>query len=183
MPKSKHAPKRTKRQVEKDRTTEADLYLKGWTQDAIAAHLHISRDMVQDDLAKVREAWLHSQIFDFDQAKSQKLMQIRLLTREAWEAWERSKQDFTKTKKSKTVAEGQDVKAYASSSNEQSRGEPRYLQIIKDLMDQENRLLGLYPDKHKTDILIDVPGVPTGETKVVYLPAWSEPMAKPEGSA
>ena len=81
-----------KLEIVQRRQRVAELYLQGWQQDAIAKELTIRQPMVSEDLAKIRQAWRESAIRDFDAARDLELARLDRIEREAWAAWERSKQ-------------------------------------------------------------------------------------------
>jgi hypothetical protein len=179
LPKSKHATKRTELEILRDRKLISDLYIKGWTQEQIGAELKISRDMVQYDLARIREDWQASAVYNFDEAKQKALAELANLKRTAWTAWEKSTKGKKKTKQSTTNDKAGGGSQAAEVVQEESYGDPRFLITIKELVDQECRLLNLYPSTSKTDVVIDTPAAGPGETKVIMLPEWSAAKAKP----
>jgi hypothetical protein len=78
------------------------LYLAGYLQRQIPAMLKeksgadytLSQQMVSLDIKRVQKMWRDSAIRDFDKQRERELAKIDLLELEAWEQWERSKQDF-----------------------------------------------------------------------------------------
>lgn len=183
MKQSKHSPKRTPFEIERDRTAIAKLYLKGQNQYDIARELNISRDMVQHDLMRIKEAWQQSTVFDFHEAKTKALAEIDNLMVTAWGAWEQSKKGRKKTVQSQTKkgTSKKNSEVTASVSNEETYGDPRFLQQVKDCISEKAKLLGLYPDDSKLS-----PALPEGaaaQASVVYLPAFEQPKPRPEIAA
>ena len=70
----------------------ANLALKGWTQAAIARHMHLPQATVSRDLAAMREFWREFPVYDFDRARLEQLQKIDLVEAEAWAAWQRSQE-------------------------------------------------------------------------------------------
>jgi IS30 family transposase len=62
----------------------ADLYLRSWTQTAIAERLSVTQPTICEDLKRIRRQWRESAIRDFDAAREQELQKLDLLEREAW---------------------------------------------------------------------------------------------------
>ena len=123
---------------------------------------------------------------------TQELARLDAVIREAWEMWEKSKQDFDKTKRKQKGLPQRDEKGketgemttvYAEQQREHIRvtGDPRYLDIILKAQEQRRRLLGL--DKLTLDLQGEVGG--TIEIKHTYtgvrLATSEEEIAKREG--
>jgi hypothetical protein len=78
----KRGAKRTGPEREADLILEARLYLQGYSQKEISDHISdirhysITAQQVSQDMKKVRQRWLDSQIRDFDSAKAQELSKI-----------------------------------------------------------------------------------------------------------
>lgn len=176
---SKNSPKRNSDEIKRDRANISRLYLQGKTQEAIAGELNVSRDMVQHDLMRIREEWQKSMIFDFNEAKTKALAELDNLMVTAWGAWEASKKGRKKTVRSEARKAGhKKPELTASITNEETYGDPRFLQQIKDCISEKSKILGLYPDTSKL-----APGLPEGaaaQASVVYLPAFDKPKPRPE---
>lgn len=94
------------------------------------------------------------------------LLEVR---REAWEAWEKSKEASVKNKASrKAKGEGADAGTETTTERtvEEKYGDPRFLSVILNCNEREARLLGLdAPEKFElqatlqaTEVVIDGPG-------------------------
>jgi len=116
----------------------ADLFLQGWNQDAIGRELSISQPQVAADLKKINQAWRESAIRDFDAARDQELARLQRLEREAWAAWERSKQPS----QSATV-NGEAGAQTARRTVKHQYGDPRFLDIALRCSEARRQLLGL----------------------------------------
>ena len=124
---------------------------------------------VKNDIDTMLAEWREARIEDLDLALQLELERIDTLIKEAWEAWERSKESYRKTKDSQegvpwNPKEGDDdgddistevkqgvftIKVKRSSEDVVSYGDPRYLEVINKLCIERRKLLGLYaPDKH-----------------------------------
>ena len=116
----------------------ADLYLQGWTQDAISRELGISQPQVAGDLKKINQAWRQSAIRDFDAARDVELARIQRMEREAWAAWERSQQPSQTA-----VVDGQAGAQRAKRTVKHQHGDARFLDIVLRCSEARRQLLGL----------------------------------------
>jgi len=132
----------TKFRIAQRREHVALYYLKGWTQAEIAEQLGVSRSTVGRDVKAVREAWLEAAVRDFDQARGQEIAKFDLVEREAWQAWERSKQDAVTKKVHQEKISGTSKKRAEQVTRKQI-GDPRYLQMVVNCILQRCRLLHL----------------------------------------
>jgi hypothetical protein len=60
----------TRSKLYERRREVANYALKGWTQAAIARHMHIPQATVSRDLAAMREFWREFPVYDFDSIKT-----------------------------------------------------------------------------------------------------------------
>src|SRR5262245_27140041 len=74
----------------------ARLHRQGMTQVEIAKALGVSQPQIAYDLRVLRIRYQTTQIEDHGELVAEKLAQYRDIRREAWEAWERNKQDAGK---------------------------------------------------------------------------------------
>ena len=116
----------------------ADLSLQCWTQTAIAEELGFAQSTVCDDLKVIRRQWRDSTIRDFDEARAIELKKIERREREAWTAWEKSKQP---AESSKITTDGTAKKAEKSIKNQ--CGDPRFLDQLDKCSVARRELLGL----------------------------------------
>jgi hypothetical protein len=123
---------------EKRRLLVAELYIKGWTQAAIAQQIGTKQPTISNDLRAIRKMWRQSQIRDFDEAVARELEKIDRVEREAWEAWERTKQPHEST----VVTDGQGGKR-AQKRVKNQYGDPRYLEQVHKSIAARRALLGL----------------------------------------
>lgn len=170
----------------------AQLYKRGYSyrqmQEEVKARLDLSgyslRTVHKDVLALLAE-WRETRIESLDHALQLELERIDDIIREAWDAWDKSKQDGdkTRTKQTGVVPNGgkgengeqsgeiQTVKVERTSEEQTNCGDPRYLEIIHKNLMERRKLLGLYaPDKKEvsgslsfTDLLMQTGTVDDGE--------------------
>jgi hypothetical protein len=127
-----------KLEIVQRRQRVAELYLQGWQQEAIATELAIRQPMVSEDLAKIREAWRESAIRDFDAARDLELARLDRIEREAWAAWERSKQPS----QSATV-NGEAGSQTAKRTVKHQNGDPRFLDLALRCNEARREILGI----------------------------------------
>lgn len=136
------APKRTQVQIEQDRAHIARLYLQGWTQAAIGAHLDMTQQMVSYDLLRVQEAWRESALVDINEAKARELARIDELERTYWIEWEASREDWTATM-TKAVDVSGTTRKEATKRTEQRLGDPRYLSGVQWCIERRCAIMGI----------------------------------------
>ena len=84
--------------IEQRRTQVAELYLKAWTQASIAGELHVCQATISSDLKSLRHEWSESRIRNLDEVREEQLRKSNGLLREAWNAWEQSKEPAKTTR-------------------------------------------------------------------------------------
>lgn len=136
------APKRTAFQRENDYVTITDMYLRGIPQMQIAGKLTVSQQQVSRDLQVIQRRWRESVIIDFNEAKQKELSRIDILEREAWDAFERSRTERSRTKTGKkTGIDGDSTEAHLERENRD--GDPRFMDIILKCIAQRSAILGI----------------------------------------
>jgi hypothetical protein len=134
------------------RQKAGEMYLRGRTQNEIALELRVGQPCISKDLAFLRKEWLQSALMDFNEAKSRELARIDVLEREAWEVYEKSKEE-----KIKRLAETRTGGKYGDMSRtqkiaEETHGDPRWLDKVQWCIEQRLRIFGIYDaDKRETD--------------------------------
>lgn len=162
-------PKRLTSQRENDLVITARMYMQGYNQYDIMHHLNnrppdetmpdgyvpVTQQTISNDLDTIFKRWQESQVFDFHQAKMEQLAKIDLMEREAWQAWERSKEEFvkqtTQTDSSKVTQDEQGnprALTRVTRLKEDRNGDPRYLEMVRKCVEMRIELLGLKaPDR------------------------------------
>lgn len=124
-----------------------------------------SLQTVKEDISSLLEEWRNTRIEDLDLALQLELERIDTLIKEAWEAWEKSKENYKKVKNSQKGIPGtpeldedgnekpgqiMTVEMRQNSEDVVGYGDPRYLDVINRLLIERRKLLGLYsPEKHE----------------------------------
>ena len=127
-----------KLEIVQRRQKVAELFLQGWNQDAIGRELNISQPQVAADLKKINQTWRESAIRDFDEARNQELARLQRMEREAWSAWERSKQPSQTA-----TVNGEAGAQTARRTVKHQYGDPRFLDIALRCSEARRQLLGL----------------------------------------
>jgi hypothetical protein len=117
----------------------ADLYLKGWTQEAIARFFEVTQATISRDIEQVRAEWRETASIDFEEAQCHALQKLDLVEREAWSAWQRSQSPLAAAVRT----EGREDKVTSRSSLKHSYGDPRFLDLVHKCVAQRSLLLGL----------------------------------------
>jgi hypothetical protein len=124
--------------LDQRRERVADMYLSGMTQAAIGQEVGVRQCTISQDLKAIREQWRASAIRDFDLAREVELKKLDRMEREAWAAWERSKQpqqsatteDVDHSRKTRRTVENRD-------------GDPRFLEMVHKCVTSRCTILGL----------------------------------------
>lgn len=148
----------------------SQLFKRGYTYPDIRREVMARLDLptyslstVCKDVNTLLAEWRSTRIENLDYALQLELQRIDDLIKEAWEAWEKSKEDgVAKTSKQRGIPmppteDGEDG-GVATVSMEQTQkelhpsGDPRYLDMIHKLLIERRKLLGLYaPEKRELD--------------------------------
>jgi hypothetical protein len=130
------------------RADVAHLYCQGWTQSRIAAKHGVSQNMISVDLAYIRRQWRATMTERYDALLDEQLGKVDACEREAWDAWERSKQNAKrKTTKGKAVR-GPDGRylppdaPQVETVTEGQCGDPRYLTIVLQCVERRCKMIG-----------------------------------------
>lgn len=150
----------------------AELYKRGWSyrqmREEVIARLDLkgySLRTVHKDVHALLAEWREARIDNMDHAVQLELERIDDIVREAWEAWDKSKQDYERKKakqQGRMPNPGNGSEEDGGSDGittirmEQERqeircyGDPRYLDVIHRNLSERRKLLGLYsPEKRE----------------------------------
>ena len=162
---------RKKRQAKQGRLNiVAEYYKKGYSLRKIAEKVQelmgLSKppawNTIKNDIATLTQEWLENRLDDYEELVQLELERIDDCLVELWEAWNKSKQDYTQQKaKQKHLLPQQDGKTGKAGKgilmqSEQQRNEVRkygdvsYIAEIRRQLMERRKLLGLYkPDKRE----------------------------------
>lgn len=135
---------KTKDQKEEYLTRLAELNLKRWSQVRMARDLGVSRRQIIRDIKIIRRRWLDTQIDSIGERRRQELHAVALVEKEAWGAWDKSKEDAeTRTQKAKKAeAGGQGNPIELSIRTEGKTGDAIYLKTVLECSRERRKLLG-----------------------------------------
>lgn len=159
----------------------APLWRKNYTYREIQAEVMKRLDLkayalstVKSDVDTLLKEWQENRLDDTDKKVTSELARIDLVIREAWDMWEKSKQDYEKKRgkqHGKPTFDEQGVQIGVKTSwqelyNEEFRacGDSRYLDIIIRCIERRCKLLGL--DKETVDLNAQIGD---GRLEIVYV--------------
>lgn len=151
--------RRTEEERERDRVLIARMYVRGKSQHEMALTLNanyldrpLSTKAIRLELDTIRQQWLQSSLMDFNAAKAKELARLDELEKEAWEAWERSKEKHIRLEYN--VADDQvpfsvDKIAKVQRKNkhkviEATVGDSKYLEMIERVVKMRCDIIGLF---------------------------------------
>lgn len=120
-----------------DRAKIAELLEDGYSQAEIAKQLEMSPQQVNKDIIAIRAMWEQRIMTAFGNRQEFIFQKIQTVEREAWEAWEKSKEPKTV----QSMTKGETVNKQMVKKEERG-GDPRYLAIAADCIDRYAKLLG-----------------------------------------
>lgn len=117
------------------RVNVSHLYGRGLPASEIAEQLGLSPRMVASDIVVIRRQWREKAAANVDSLIAEQLSRYNAIEREAWEMWDRSKEDAESTTDS-------DQGGRSTTTKGQS-GNPAYLDIIRKTGESRSKLLGI----------------------------------------
>lgn len=149
--------KRNKTQILQDRQTIAAMMRRGQSQMMIAEKLGVCQQQVSYDYKVIQRQLVAHMTKDAEALRAVKLAEILEMKNELWEQWERSKEDLQRLtekrykKPDKTDDAGEEIEGAESLEitrmTEGRLAMAAYMGQIRDLIDMECKLQGIYPDK------------------------------------
>lgn len=162
----KHAPKRSDYEQARDAALAVELQAQGMTHEEIAAELNarfdvdysLSRQQIGYDIRKLTEQWRQVGIDNLNEVLVGQIVQLRAVANEAWRAWRKSRDtQFLEEKTVQVLKEyfepGLDGKPVRVDERlvtesietivQQSPGDEKWLKVILDAIEQQNRIYGL----------------------------------------
>jgi len=151
--------RRTTEEIERDRVLLARMYVRGKSQHEMRDKLNelypnhpLTAKVIHLDLQAIRNAWLQSTIMDFNAAKVKELARLDEAEREAWDAWDRSKDKHVRIEYD--VADDQvafspekiaDIKRKRKHKViEATVGDIKYLEMVERIIKMRCDILGLF---------------------------------------
>ena len=120
------------------RTQVEELYLKSWTQAALAGELGVCQATISSDLKAIRQKWSESRIRNLDEVREEELKKSDDLLQKAWNGWHRSQEPAEMTR----IFQKDDEQILEKIVRQQS-GDPRFLQMVHRAIEARCNLQGL----------------------------------------
>lgn len=154
-----HPGKRTQEERERDKVLIARMYVRGKSQHEMMLTLNamyttrpLNQADIHLDLQEIRNSWLQSTLVDFNTAKAKELARLDEAEREAWEAWERSKEKHVRIEYDvgdDQVAFSKDIVVPVHRSRkhkviEATIGDIKYLEMVERMIKMRCDILGLF---------------------------------------
>lgn len=156
------AQRRTEEERERDLVMLARMYVRGKAQHEMMLTLNalypdrpLTLPIIHKDLEDIRRMWLQSTLLDFNAAKAKELARLDEAEREAWNAWERSKEKHVRLEYE--VSDDQvpfsvdkiaDVKRRKKHKIiEATVGDIRYIEMVERMIKMRCDILGLFEAK------------------------------------
>lgn len=144
----------------------SELFKKGYTYRVIRQEVmkrldlqSYSLDTVKKDVDRCLKEIRSVVLTNMDEALNLELIRIDDMMREAWAAWEKSKEDYLDTQQimrgtPKQTGKGEESGVDTTSMEQRRKeirscGDPRYLELINKLLIERRKLLGLYAPEKK----------------------------------
>lgn len=143
------------------RARVSNLYRRGYAFVEIAKLVDVHPNTITDDLKALKAEWRETRLMNMDEAIAEQLAKIDLTEREAWDAWEKSKQDaklFSKTDDSGTDEGG--PRTITRRERRGQYGDPRFHDVVLKCIAQRCKLLGLEPPE-KSEVSLEYKPPPT----------------------
>lgn len=180
------ANKRTKSQIIKDRADIAAMLLKGMTlrsiTDVIGGRYRggLAVSTIQRDSEAIWKEWREAATEDIKTLQRMELKKLEYVVREAWEAWDRSKEGVTESSIREYDSSQEDGKRYTVRTTKiipQRDGNPQFLSIILQCIEKQIRILGLDASKNP-DLINSRNDEPVGFAAMIALAQHPEKYAE-----
>lgn len=144
----------------------AKLMVRGYTYRQMKEEIDlqqggsISLGTISKFARELIQEWRDSRAEDVKDIKEAELQALNEVIKEGWEAWERSKDTYTRKSAVRSSKEGTDPRNPSAEGDQASVtqrqeevvqfGDPRYLNIVNEALDKRRKLLGANePERHE----------------------------------
>ncbi len=143
-----------------------ELRRKGKTLDEIAAELGMTRQLVWYDSQVVLARVYAKQSRNAKKLIRRSLARLEVVYEQAMEGWLRSLQDYVQNVEELKTG-GKDEGEKIRKLREAQAGDPRFLQVMIDVEEKRNKLLGLdkTPTVNQTNVQVNVGAIPDAIAK------------------
>ncbi len=138
------------------------LYKRGYSYAAMREEVMARLDLptyslrtVKKDVDRMLAEWRKTRIENLDSALQLELERIDDIVKEAWEAWNKSKQDGERIRTTRRGTKGKESGEMETTGFTQQReefcgyGDTRYLDVVQRALIERRKLLGLYAPEKK----------------------------------
>ena len=132
------------------RVKVAQDYLAGDYQTTIAKRYGVSQGTISNDLKAIRLQWQSDYADSFNTMVAEQVAKVDKIEREAWQAWERSKQPA----RSATSNESDGRKTTSKTATDRD-GDPRFLQQVQWCVEQRLKIVGGYAKDKRDERKLD----------------------------
>lgn len=126
-------------EMDERRAKVAELYVRGHSMAEIATVCGVHKCTIVRDVREIRKEWREQYADTFQRYTLEQIRKIDAVEKEAWEAWQASKQDSV-TISRKEPSSG-DIETTTTVKGQ--TGDPRYLEAILRAIERRSKLLGL----------------------------------------
>jgi hypothetical protein len=131
----------------------ASLYLQQRTMRQIAKQVGASHGTICNDVNALEAHWRELATEDIRSAKGRQLAKLRVIEREAWQQWEKSKADIERQTTTMETGGADGAKQKATLLKEARLADTRYMETVAWCMEHEAKILGLYaPPPRQNDL-------------------------------
>lgn len=169
-----------------DRAEMVTLVRRGWSQGMLAEKFGVSQPIISVELKAIYRKFAVRQDEDTEALINMKLDELAEVKREAWMAWERSKEDIQRETEEETKSAVRGLSSKVAKMREGRLPAAQYLSIICDCIKQERELKALNPAKEVTikghlavwDVLAGVPGAVEAQAQPLTVEEEMEQLLK-----
>jgi hypothetical protein len=147
------AKKRTRGEREADMVNISQLYIQGWSHQAITnklnaeRHYTLTRSQISHDIQCILDRWRKAYLVDVNEAQIRELARLDELENQYWQAWERSQHDAIITQEIDIKDELSGGQSYTRKkrvlNKEKQTGQDSYLLGIQRCIELRCKILGL----------------------------------------
>lgn len=138
MAKRKQGQQRSQRERDAHRRIIADAVLKCRYIPDVAKELEVDVTTAYADIKALQKQWVQDAMESISEVRARELKKLQVIEDEAWAAWRRSIGTTVMTREGATAQGMIDL-----TEKREINGDPRYLSIIRDCMEQRAKLLGM----------------------------------------
>lgn len=141
----------------------SDRYLKGEPMHVIAEAMDRKPMQILRDVNVLRERWLKKMVANYDAHISEEVAKLNAIEHEYWQAWVRSQRPRRRTVRNKVTGD-------KTETTEETPGDPRFLDGLRQTCKQRVELLGMEAPKRIIAMSEEGPQSADKDIVRIYLP-------------